>query len=129
MNVCKICKGTGKTRCMFCGYKPKRKMDMTVMEQIKQDTLEEEMQWLQKTHDTLKNLGMASTGSFVTDEKVRQRIGDWGDLARGTVTSREGDVYGVRLDSGFELTIEANYRDATIGQRVTVRFFGAEAKL
>lgn len=129
MSDCKICHGVGKTRCMFCGYRPKRKIDMTVIEQIKQETLEEEITWLQRIHDTMKNLGMASTGSFVTDEKIRKRIGDWGDLTRGEVTTVNGESIGVRLDSGMDLVINCNYRATVPGQRVTVRFLNGVAKL
>lgn len=130
MKGCRICQASGKQKCMFCGWAPpKRKTDLPMIEQIRMDRIEEEWAWMRKTRAELEALSMASTGSFETDERIREHVGDWGELARGTIIARDGDNYGVRLDSGNDLTISANNRDIEIGGRVTVRFLNGEAKL
>ncbi len=110
---------------MFCGEKLPRKMDMTKMEKIQLAGILEELNWLKSMHARMKTHGMASTGDFGTDERIRKEIGDWGDLARATVEACKDGKYTVRLDdSGNKYTIHAPHRKCEIGQRVTVRFLG-----
>jgi len=127
--ACRICQGLSKTKCMFCGQKRPLKRDLTPMQRIQIDAREEEIKWLKGLFLKLRNLGMASTGSFTTDEKVRKEIGDWGDLSRATVTGVAGTLIELVLDSGMLLTIDCDYRDAIIGQRMTVRFLNGVPKL
>lgn len=119
---CKICRGLSKTVCMFCGEKRPKKKDMSERDKIRLDGFDDAVRDLNKLHRTLKNLKMASTGDFDLDQEIRKKVGDWGQLSRGTVRAADGDNYTVQLDTGLLFTVNAPHRDAVVGQRVTVRF-------
>lgn len=129
MGDCRICRGISKTKCIFCGQKRPRKKDMTPMERLRLEGFEECVKDLRVMYTKLKNTNMASTGHFDTDEAIRKEIGDWGPLSRGTVEVVDGTIYTVRLDSGVVFKVDAPHREAVVGQRMTVRFFGSRPAL
>jgi len=114
---------------MFCGEKLKQVKDMTPMEKIQIDSWRDELAWLRQTHAQLKNMNMASTGSFDHDEWIRKEIGDWGELSRGTVIAVVGETVTVVLQSGVSLKIECKHKQFDIDQPVTVRFLDGRATL
>ncbi len=75
--ACRICHGLAKKRCCFCGQVVKRKMDMTLMEQVQYDARKEEVAWLREMFWKMKHLNMTTTGAVTLDDRIREEIGEW----------------------------------------------------
>lgn len=75
--MCKICLGTSKTKCMFCGQVRPIKSQLTPAQLEKQERNEGRYEFLRHTWAMMKKVKQKTSGSSELDAKLKLMFGEW----------------------------------------------------
>ena len=71
---CRICRGFSKTKCWFCGKKRPPKRELTAIQRIIVDRVEELEKWCEATLAGTKKYDMVTTGCLSLDNMIRRQF-------------------------------------------------------
>lgn len=76
-DICRFCFKLTKKKCIFCGFKLKKILDMTSWEKLEYESHKSFIEGLLNIYNKMRSMQMVTTNCDRTDVDVERYIGDW----------------------------------------------------